>query len=172
MGDDADQVQVSSTESNVVSMGLSGATGEAGKIDHLRDPILIWLSTTSGQYGRFAAQMRDGQVPQCLFWDPVKMDWAGDGCKVLDVRNGGEEMLCSCTHLTSFGAFAEEAEGTLPPTNFDVFTDFSYEGLRADNPTLWFVVSIFAVQITWVLTAIWADRHGYTSHSEERMKKA
>jgi len=89
---------VSESESNVVSMGLSSSQGEASEVGELRDPILIWLASSGRQYGKFAGQMRDGLVPQCLFWDPVKMDWAGDGCKVLDVRNGG--LRCCVRVLT------------------------------------------------------------------------
>ena len=106
----------------------------------------------------FDEQLQDNRMPVCKFWNEKEETWGGDGCKVLAVMQHGSYMRCACTHLTSFSSFSEEAEDVASSSNIDVLTDFSYDGLQADNPTLWFVIGLVILQGLWIAVAIHADR--------------
>jgi cysteine-rich repeat protein len=148
----------SPAEGGVLSLGLSSSDGAGVPIEDLREPIIIVVPIDPPKvWTSFDDQLQKNMLPACKFWLEAEETWGGDGCKVQAVAQNGSQMRCACTHLTAFSSFSEQAEDVVGNSNYDVLTDFSYEGLRADNPTLWFVVGLVIVQILWILVALRSD---------------
>ncbi|KAH9282887.1 hypothetical protein ECG_03508 [Echinococcus granulosus] len=58
-------------------------------------------------------------MPSCLHISPGGAEWRKDGCKVLPSSNL-DEVICECTHLTTFGAASLHAS---PHADFPYITD-------------------------------------------------
>jgi hypothetical protein len=153
------------TEGAVVSYSLRSEDGPSATSTSLSSPILLKLPMVGQNFTYLRQQLLSGMFPQCRFWDPLKLQWAGDGCRILDVRKKGSEMLCSCTHLTSFGAFTElelypNASNVDPPTASD-------EDEKKGNPMLWLLGLIFAFEFLWISTAWCRDLGRYHQAPED-----
>ena len=85
-----------------------------------------------------------GEVAQCVWWDPVTLDWSGQGCEVSS--EGGTDLattICHCHHLTSFGImFSGEAQAQDPVLSVlsDVLLVVSSLCVLATQALLFFVI--------------------------------
>merc|ERR1712048_1503065 len=137
---------------------MNNKNGAKTKIQDLEQGIELALpldqaSDADERRQRLEEDLLIGVVPQCKYWDKEAQDWSTDGCKAMKLTDDGEILLCSCIHLTDFNSVSEAADGALGGSNADVMTKFSLDGLRADNPVLWFVLGVFCINMMWIFVA-------------------
>lgn len=93
---------------DVVSLSLSDGTGKPVTVQDLSEPLVLAIPLSKVAEGlsqdEIEAQIINGTFPQCRWWDGKQ--WLGSGCKILSLQKDGSELLCACTHLTSFSAFS------------------------------------------------------------------
>lgn len=90
---------------DVVSLSASTATGAPLPVADLAQPLLVALPVSFKSQDDLEKMMLQGSAPTCRWWDDQARQWKDTGCRLLEVRKDGSEMLCACTHLTTFSSF-------------------------------------------------------------------
>lgn len=72
--------------------------------------LVIPLARSGLSASDLEQMLLDDSVPECRWWDEQHGDWSTGGCRALSISSDGRDLLCSCTHLTAFGAFPSVAD--------------------------------------------------------------
>ncbi|XP_073691874.1 polycystin-1-like protein 2 [Garra rufa] len=86
----------------------------------------------------------------CLYWDEIKANWSGDGCRV-GPRTTTLVTQCLCTHLTFFGS-----SFFVMPNVVDVSRTAELFATFVNNPVV--VCFVGAIILAYLLVVIWARR--------------
>lgn len=158
--------------------------GKKVSLSDLPEPLMlvIPLSKLNVSQDDFEGMMIANRIPECRFWNETESRWAGDGCKTMGIRDLGNrpELLCACTHLTTFAVF-ESPDKVLIEIAKDVgqflYTTvvlcarvdalFSPEGMEALQSGRWvtrasavvFFLPAIVLFLKLVLTAVWDVQH-------------
>ncbi|XP_017212723.2 polycystin-1-like protein 2 isoform X1 [Danio rerio] len=86
----------------------------------------------------------------CLYWDEIKANWSGEGCRV-GPRTTTLVTQCLCTHLTFFGS-----SFFVMPNVVDVSRTAELFATFVNNPVV--VCFVGAIILAYLLVVIWARR--------------
>lgn len=95
---------------DVVSLTLTSAGGKPLVVKDLAQPIVLAIPAKGKSQDVIEQLLIDGSHDLCRWFNETSQTWEGDGCRTLGLRKGGTEVVCSCTHLTTFGAFPSPVE--------------------------------------------------------------
>ncbi|XP_073715516.1 polycystin-1-like protein 2 [Misgurnus anguillicaudatus] len=87
---------------------------------------------------------------QCLYWDEMKVNWSGDGCRV-GPRTSALFTQCLCTHLTFFGS-----SFFVMPNVVDVSRTAELFATFVNNPVV--VCFVGAIVLVYLVAVVWARR--------------
>lgn len=94
---------------DIISLSITDSKGKLLPIQNLGKPIVlaIPISLVKPNFTQDDVEqmLLDGSFPQCRWWNETLRSWQGEGCKGMSLQKRGMELLCACTHLTTFGAF-------------------------------------------------------------------
>lgn len=100
--------------SRVVSLSVTDSKGKKRAIRNLKEPFVLALPLAKLNLTQddLEQMMMEGCLPECRFWNETELRWSRDGCKTRSIRHtdSGPELLCACTHLTTFAAFKSPIE--------------------------------------------------------------
>lgn len=175
--------KVVAPSSDVVSLSVTDEKGKKVPLSDLAEPLMLVISLSKLKVSQddFEKLMLENRVPECRFWNETESRWAGDGCKSMGLRDrgSGPELLCACTHLTTFAVFespekiltiAEDIGKFLYSTLIvcaRVDALFSTEGMEALQSGHWvtrasavvFFLPALVLFLKLVLTAVWDVQH-------------
>lgn len=97
--------QVVNPVGDVVSLTLTNKAGKPLVMQDLPRPIVLAIPIQGLSQDVVEQFLINGTFPQCRWFNQTTRTWDGDGCRTLAIQKAGTELLCSCTHLTTFGAF-------------------------------------------------------------------
>lgn len=90
---------------DVVSLTLRTSQGTPIVVKDLPQPIVLAVPTKGMTQDDVEAFLMNGTFPQCRWLNDTVQKWQGEDCRTLGIQKNGAELVCSCTHLTTFGAF-------------------------------------------------------------------
>lgn len=133
---------------DVVTLTMYSA-GNKVEVQDLEEPLTLAIPIalaerrfTQDDMEQFLIQ---GFFPECRWWCSVMKSWKGSGCRVLQLRNDGTELLCACTHLTPFAPHLGPI-GLLEQTLRDVVQFIVAQTVECAQATIFTQESLAALQ--------------------------
>lgn len=100
--------------SSPITITLSSHEGKILKLLNSPEPVQVVLPLAKTHnmsqeeiYQELERHLLTGQLPHCRYWNTTSLSWENDGCLSVSIRGtaDGADLICSCTHLTTFSVF-------------------------------------------------------------------
>lgn len=145
----------SNLSTSIVSFSLFDAvTGSVLTVSDTASPFLITIPHDSIETSGNASQ---NYVTFCRFWDPLALQWRGDGCEVVSRSN--TSTVCACDHLTDFSVDIRDFQPRYQRLSAQDFRNLTVQNLVRHPITL---LTLFLTFIIFGLGLVYArrvDRH-------------
>lgn len=166
--------------SDVMSLSMFNSRGVPIQLQNLRLPIVVAIPMLDLNQDDIEERLAMGHAPECRWWSDDTSCWASSGCQALGFWNNGKELLCACSHLTTFAAFMAPTDiigkvmGAVAQYLVVEVVEcalaaalFSSEGLTALRSSLWvnrasaasFILLAVILPLWLLISAFWDKRN-------------